>query len=602
MRKAAVYGALACVGLCGFTQAQARSKTRGRAITAQGKAWVDASIHFVARLGDRPNGEPWIDHVVVRSDDRGKFDAELIKGFAYCAWAASRTSPRYESSNLHTGVFAGRPIRLVADGHVRERWSYRLSKAAKAHGHLSYFASPGHGIRMPAELLGDRVLPPRFPENEGLLFAIDRRGVRVASHSPRPLYSAPKDLEFTLMPTAEIEFDIADPDRKVLAGTRVLQPDTAKFGIPRATLEELPNGKGKVSCPLPRRLPELIGAQLELAADACCSERGTFHFRGLTPEFATPVFRVLRPALTVRGRVIYNGRAVPKLRVRAYRAFRPGKPHSVHSDVWTDAEGRFELPVGQRRARYTLTAILDPKSQRLFSESRRYVVPEIVLIASSAIQGDGARLGDIDLAKLPSRDIQLLTAERAPLTTGMALLRLPREKFHAKGYRWWVPFGGRVRVLGNGLEDCHVLVRAGAARGFGKLSKSQKSIVLVKTVRVRGVLHGLGGPAAGAFVSINEFDDFYQPVRTTVATDGSFELQIQQRPGSVSIMAGVDLLDGSTLATSVGRVPGARDSEGHVFRLAQRVPRRAGRLSSKTKPDAARTRGKQSVAPGQRKD
>ncbi|MCA8970414.1 MAG: carboxypeptidase regulatory-like domain-containing protein [Planctomycetes bacterium] len=109
-----------------------RSAILGRVSMLDGKPWVNAEVHFFSRpLGAIGFGAP--DHVRCKSDERGRFRAQLISGREYSAWAIGTGDDAHEASLVAEGVYAGIPVRLEQDPFPRPATRLRI-RAAKEYG------------------------------------------------------------------------------------------------------------------------------------------------------------------------------------------------------------------------------------------------------------------------------------------------------------------------------------------------------------------------------------------------------------------------------------------------------------------------------------
>ena len=110
-----------------------RGKIRGKLVDAEGQPQAGVSIHFLARVHPKIPLLPLLDQVEARSENKGRFEAQLLEGIEYGAYALkARAEGAYLWTRVAGGVQAGEtrilefmpklngPVRIRVDG--REAW------------------------------------------------------------------------------------------------------------------------------------------------------------------------------------------------------------------------------------------------------------------------------------------------------------------------------------------------------------------------------------------------------------------------------------------------------------------------------------------------
>lgn len=163
-----------------------RSPILGRVSRLDGKPWVNAELHFFSRpLGAIGFGEP--DYVRCKSDERGRFRAQLISGREYSAWAIGTGDDAHEASRVAEGVYAGMPLRLEQDPFPRPATRLRL-RAAKEYGErldkfrLRLVAPMRNQWTVEVPVLGRECMVPTLPGRIAIAEVLDEQRRPILVH------------------------------------------------------------------------------------------------------------------------------------------------------------------------------------------------------------------------------------------------------------------------------------------------------------------------------------------------------------------------------------------------------------------------------------
>ncbi len=411
----------------------ARTRVRGTVLAASGKPWSGASVVFMSALAGV--SLPVLDTVRVRSDSRGRFQAMLIPGNSYVAWAHSEpVDGHYLCTKAVRGVTGGDIVRLRQEPLVcrqatltlreREAWKDREPLRFALVGRVRPWARDGDAIVFPIEFDAKRrARLPAMPRVETRIEAYGNDG--------SPVMVRPFDLPSSIRGSAELSLSM--PKRygfliRVVpypgqgtdfSGAQVWQ--RIFYGAQRGGWmlagRVRKSGYARLSITVPSRS---VGAASSYVYLRVHGERVAMAHFGKSIRFARLVKRdldkleqagkpdqtvkVYSPGCRVRGRVVFAGKPLAKLPLLLYVSL--GNPQSRSSylnfapeRLETDAQGRFSSVGWGPRFGYRLCAVLDAEQRRLLGSTSREPMHPIAWLGVGVAQGD-LDLGDVDLQAL----------------------------------------------------------------------------------------------------------------------------------------------------------------------------------------------------------
>jgi len=196
----------------GTLPAQQRLATAGRVLDAAGQPLLAATVTFVGSeppIGDRFSNA---DRVVVTTDDKGRFRAELLVGSDYSCWAATPVAAdgmRF-ITRVQDGVRAGTGIELKAVPARAPRLQVTGAAAWQDIGPLRFEIAIGvaHLYREALAVTGGVADLPALPHGAPwFVFAIDATGVVLCTQRFDP---TPDGVRFAIPPPQTIPVRVRD--------------------------------------------------------------------------------------------------------------------------------------------------------------------------------------------------------------------------------------------------------------------------------------------------------------------------------------------------------------------------------------------------------
>ena len=514
-----------------------------------GKAWVGARVHLISRLVP---GNEWIgeaDRILVKSDKRGRFAAEVLPGRDYLIWAVSEpVDGVYRSTYPLLGVRSG-PVRL------RERSARLVQVAIRVRGDKSWLR-PFHAkvTGAPARLalgeqrVGDpyevfplrldeqgKALLPLLPWREVTVEIYDKRGVQL--WAPIVALSLPaRKAVLDALPKAEnSSTDMLETMTSVTASElRLPEPKERKLtvldgvGLPIADAELCQRIRGKlvliaksdaqgiVTTQLPTRYEshwdrifKLLGASrlvirrqgyLEVPAEV--NSGGPPRAALLLGNKAKREIRMTKSSAKSGRILLAPGKAFANAQLILYvRGF-----GSVHNTVLltTDKDGRYEFTQRTQSA-WLLVALLDDATRHLLSSESGIPLARYAVLAAHG----GKSLGnetEIDLSSLRRIEFNLQRSDGSPASFANV------DCFRFSGFNAIPPLvqmradrRGRLAML---IGSCNTMLLVAqdehgfAARNLNSL-QDQTELVLGGMLRLSGVLENAKGECVrGAIVRV----------------------------------------------------------------------------------------------------
>lgn len=527
---------------------EARRRVYGRVTDAAGKPWAGVPVHLLARpIGARADtGEP--DHVVIQTDERGRFRARIVPGLDYAVWAAEGAwgAKGRRLTAVVEGVRPMSPVRLheagprpavKVDVQGIDQWSDL--------GPLEFrLVWPTRSVRLVPLRLEEGVLvvPPQ-PVSFFALEAVTAEGETFASRILEESDIARGRLRWKLPAAREQTFEVVrSPGGDPVAGATVwlklaeygpFRSAWSKatgldsrwlrivYGDPRTLWVKLgvtgDDGRARV------RVPE---TGTEVVVTAAGSELGWARQSKQT-RFE------IEDGMTIRGRVTFGDRPASGLRLlvrhrHQVRYKRGTRTVQFRPPVLeTAADGSFELSTVRAESAVRLEAVPEPSVVAL--AGHRDVAPARIVLANLETgKGSVHDVGPIDVAKLASVEVEVVDPDGQPSRGPFLVLRYDWGRAtapHDVGRPIALRAGRRGRavlLLPHGRY--HVLAVADpgghATRSFSTAELAGRPLRIAlepyRRVRVR-VVDLDGGPVAGARIgtsggSYTHLDHMYAEV------------------------------------------------------------------------------------------
>ena len=203
-------------------QEPARERAFGRVRGADGKPWGGATVHLLHRSYEGVLDGAFADHVVVETDERGRFRTELLAGMPYAVWAhGDVVDGCYRCSNVVQDVVPVVPIVLAEEASYYVR-TFQFELPEQDRGELRVEARGRLGrLQLHATLVADEQgtwTTPRWPcEGIGATLFVD--GVR---HTTRTLSTTVKGARRRGVYGGSPAIDKEQPDEEIAKQLRLL--------------------------------------------------------------------------------------------------------------------------------------------------------------------------------------------------------------------------------------------------------------------------------------------------------------------------------------------------------------------------------------------
>jgi len=515
----------------------------GRVTDADGEPWAEAEVHLLYRPHQLVADPAFGEHLVLASDERGQFRADLLVGVAYDAWAVGpvEADGSYRISGLRRDAVARSPILLAGtrrqfvrrvrpqlhaswNGHERLRW--RAASFGSRRINLAQWLQPDDdGVltlpRWPSTSVGIEAWTDDwqawsvyFPVTADMAI---RYGVQFRGDGEKP---TAENVQERMAAVHEVTV----PPRR----TRVITLRDGADGPPVADAvvraEHMPadltpqrsDADGAVRAVFahdeeaPINVPFRWVVQPRAHAENSLSPSS---YRSGDPPVTS---RELAAGRTIATTVLCGGEPSPALPVLLFGSIGTG-PSSAWFGVdprvlTTDAQGRLDVPGRCERFPFRLTAVLSPTLRaRLRGRHDAPVAPLAVLRWESTQLPEN--VPPIDLAQLVPIDVQVQRPDGTPPGSTPVVLALvgcggdaPSEPVTV-----YTDHRGRVRVLAEHRQDvlAHVVTSQGAA--WRRLDADEGEVELRidprHVARIR-VVDQNGAPCAGVSVDLVSPDGF----------------------------------------------------------------------------------------------
>jgi hypothetical protein len=440
-----------------------RQILHGVVLTETGVPWPDAEVELLHRSHPQLLDARHLDIVRARSDDRGRFRAEVLPGREYGAWAwdSGETAWTYRTTSFTNGLFAGSVVRLRRRDAVMHRrriqlsgadhWKHRLPLSFEL---LDTWTRPILQIKVPLQSDDTLLLPPT-PTGFAKLLVRGRKGrvfavldlpstakaaaafERVENPDPETLAKFEQELGQT------VQMDLGKPypraircvsrsTGKPIPGARLLwRPDTRILNLQRlATTDE----HGVASFEFSESHRQLTGQKgppgelIVQAAGFAELDRATWDLaprpiekqRARLAKGEVDAEMKLMTGSDLTGRLLLGeSRALAHANLILYGSVRQDESTTrfgiAPRRLQTDEQGRFAVPGRDHRLVYRVTLLLD---ETLRSRLRKTLGLEAALgdevLITSGLASRDRDLGDLDLSQWPRIDIQLRGADGRP--------------------------------------------------------------------------------------------------------------------------------------------------------------------------------------------
>lgn len=566
-----LFAALLCTGLVTAQQSAsagqpAREPVRGSVVTADGKPWAGATVTLLSRPlpDDERFGEA--DTMQATSDAGGRFQAALLTGRRYIAWAtAELPDNQYLVSHAAENVCAGRPLELVADA-PRPHATVQIEGLDpwRPHGAITCTLLSNTPVRIlvPCPEQAGQLVLPAFPGRRAALEircgervlkpwadAIDltmakRQALRV--QPPRAVRF--RCVDATKQPIADVAFLACDIHGR--HATEIAHSDASGMLVAQLPLSATPFNWANYPMLLEGagRTPRYWIGTLKIPVD---------HDGTKSPplmDFVMNEGRHLKSRLTFEGAAVTEG----KLRVVSgmTTADREGGSYDVTRCLPLGRNGGFAVDVDPEHAA-VLTAFLPTDLLARLQPARGFPLhPELLLAALSPGDKTSTLPEQLELQQLIALDVQVLGPEGAPADQAMVGIAAALPDLH-RAIVATTDRSGRVRLLLP--RDQKLVLSCWSEQGVGHAEVATGAVKdvlrpqLEACERLHGkVIDGKGKPVAWAEVAFFVGNDSMEPAaalarclahRLRVRSDAEGRFDLPLYPGlrySLSVVATPD--------------------------------------------------------------
>ena len=552
MRCAALFALLSTVAI---SQEAARDRGFGRVTDKDGKPWVGAEVHLMHRPHASIADPKFGDTLLLKTDAKGLFKAQLLVGAAYSAWAIGpvEADGSYRITALKTDAVLRSPI-LLKEGNRQYVRKVRPVPHESWNGHepLRWRASIegnqriGLGQWLIADADGILTLP-RWPgryqflqawANDWLAYRLGfttsetfakQYGLTLGSKSAKP---TDKNVRAQLQAVHELDI----PPRRV----RDLELTDEKTGAPiadaRILIETMPFDLQA------HRSSDQGIVHAVYAHDVEVVKRVPFRWLILPPANAEyslnptsyksddpPVMaRQLPDGRTLDGRLLLAGEPVASVPLMLDGSIGSGNGGSWFGVdprvIPTDPNGTFHVRGRTERYPFRLIAALSPTMRKTLSRDKDWPVAPLAVLhwESSKLP---AKLGDIHLESLRGIDVQVTQPDGSP--TGSIPVLLTRVGLGSDApsdpVRVYTDRRGHVRVLAPSSDSVlvHAVTEHGAA--WQRLDANSDTVDLridPNHVAKIQVVDQQGKPIAGGSLGIVTIDSWGEGDKDLITSMG----------------------------------------------------------------------------------